>query len=105
MFGLLAGFALMIAAAPYVRADAPGLVSRFFGRAQLVSSAYMAFSHGGNDAQKTMGVITMSLAAYYGWSGDNWEVPLWVGDPAAATAMGLGRRRAAGGSSKANGPQ
>ena len=72
----------------------PALVSRLFGRAQLVSSAYMAFSHGGNDAQKTMGVITMALASYYGWTGDNWEVPLWV-IVAAATAMGLGT--AAGG--------
>jgi PiT family inorganic phosphate transporter len=64
-------------------------VSRFFGRAQLVSSAYMAYSHGGNDAQKTMGVITMAIASYYGWGGDNWSVPLWV-IVAAATAMALG---------------
>jgi len=67
----------------------PAVVTKVFGRAQLVSSLYMAFSHGGNDAQKTMGVITMALAAYYGWSGDKWEVPLWV-IVAAATAMGLG---------------
>ena len=49
----------------------------------------MAFSHGSNDAQKTMGVITMALASYHGWSGDEWDVPLWV-ILAAATAMGLG---------------
>src|SRR5215208_705577 len=67
----------------------PALVSRVFGRAQLASSAYMAFSHGGNDAQKTMGVITMALASYFGWSGEQWEVPFWV-ILAAATAMGLG---------------
>ena len=40
---------------------------------------YMAFSHGSNDTQKTMGVITMSLAAYYGWTGENWGVP-YLGD-------------------------
>jgi PiT family inorganic phosphate transporter len=34
-------------------------------------------------------VMTMSLAAYYGWTGDNWEVPLWV-IISAATAMALG---------------
>jgi len=67
----------------------PQLVARLFGRLQILSAAYMAYSHGGNDAQKTMGVITMSLAAYYGWSGSNWSVPLWV-IVAAATAMALG---------------
>ena len=49
----------------------------------------MAFSHGTNDAQKTMGVITMALASYYGWSGEAWEVPVWV-IFAAAVAMALG---------------
>ncbi|HEY8446209.1 MAG TPA: inorganic phosphate transporter [Thermomicrobiales bacterium] len=67
----------------------PRLVSRLFGRLQIVSAAYMAFSHGSNDAQKTMGVITMALASYYGWSGDEWDVPLWV-VLAAALAMGTG---------------
>src|SRR5690606_9646105 len=38
---------------------------------------------------KTMGVITMALASYYGWTGDEWEVPLWV-ILAAAGAMGAG---------------
>jgi PiT family inorganic phosphate transporter len=67
----------------------PLFVSRLFGRLQLISAAYMAFSHGGNDAQKTMGVLTMALASYYGWSGEEWRVPLWV-ILAAASAMGLG---------------
>jgi PiT family inorganic phosphate transporter len=39
----------------------PHRVGGFFRRAQLVSSAFMAFSHGSNDAQKTMGVITLAL--------------------------------------------
>jgi PiT family inorganic phosphate transporter len=67
----------------------PLRVSRLFGRLQVVSAAYMAFSHGSNDAQKTMGVLTMALASYFGWSGDEWRVPLWV-ILAAAAAMGLG---------------
>ncbi len=67
----------------------PLRVSRIFGRLQVVSAAYMAFSHGGNDAQKTMGVLTMALASYYGWSGDEWAVPFWV-ILSAAAAMGLG---------------
>jgi PiT family inorganic phosphate transporter len=67
----------------------PLLVTRLFGRLQLISAAYMAYSHGGNDAQKTMGVLTMALASYYGWSGQQWQVPLWI-ILAAAGAMGLG---------------
>jgi PiT family inorganic phosphate transporter len=67
----------------------PRLVSRLFGRLQILSAAYMAYSHGSNDAQKTMGVITMALASYYGWTGAEWRVPLWV-ILAAALAMGLG---------------
>ena len=67
----------------------PRLVGRLFGRLQILSAAWMAFSHGGNDAQKTMGVITMAIASYSGWTGNQWSVPLWV-ILAAATSMGLG---------------
>ncbi|QBD77794.1 inorganic phosphate transporter [Ktedonosporobacter rubrisoli] len=67
----------------------PQLVTRIFGRLQILSAAWVAFSHGGNDAQKTMGIITMALASYYGWTGSQWSVPLWV-ILAAATSMGLG---------------
>ncbi|MCC7023232.1 MAG: inorganic phosphate transporter [Thermomicrobiales bacterium] len=67
----------------------PLFVSRLFGRLQIISAAYMAFSHGSNDAQKTMGVLTMALASYYGWTGDEWAVPFWV-ILAAAGAMGMG---------------
>ncbi|GEM44955.1 inorganic phosphate transporter [Deinococcus cellulosilyticus] len=67
----------------------PKTVSRVFARLQILSAAFMAFSHGSNDAQKTMGIITMALAAYLGWTGSEWNVPLWVVLSAAA-AMGLG---------------
>jgi inorganic phosphate transporter, PiT family len=93
LFSPLLGFAgaylLMVALLHlFVRAY-PSTVTHVFGRAQLVSSAYMAYSHGSNDAQKTMGVMTMAVASYAGWSGDNWAVPLWI-IVAAATSMGLG---------------
>ena len=39
----------------------PRLVSRVFGKAQLVSAGFMGFSHGSNDAQKTMGIVTLTL--------------------------------------------
>jgi len=89
VLGLASGFIFMVALINTFAQTHPAVVSRFFGRAQLASSMYMAYSHGSNDAQKTMGVITMSLAAYHGWTGDNWEVPVWV-ILASATAMGLG---------------
>ena len=55
-----------------------------FVHLQRLSSMYMAFSHGRNDAQKPMGVIAMALAAYYGWS--EMRVPLWVVVTVALTA-------------------
>src|SRR5438477_552112 len=67
----------------------PAAVTRIFGRAQLLSAAWMAFSHGSNDAQKTMGVMTMAVASYLHWGGSNWQVPLWI-IIGAALAMGLG---------------
>ncbi len=67
----------------------PLRVSRIFGRLQIVSAAFMAFSHGGNDAQKTMGIITLALASYFGWTGNDIQVPLWV-KVGSALAMAIG---------------
>ncbi|HWV24665.1 MAG TPA: inorganic phosphate transporter [Thermomicrobiales bacterium] len=67
----------------------PRIVNRIFGKLQILSAAYMAYSHGSNDAQKTMGIIALALASYHGWSGDEWHVPLWV-VLSAAGAMGAG---------------
>ncbi len=60
---------------------------RVFRRLQLVSGAFVAFTHGTNDAQKTMGVIALALLA--GHPAAHFAVPLWV-ILASATAMGLG---------------
>ncbi|MGH2557910.1 MAG: inorganic phosphate transporter [Thermomicrobiales bacterium] len=89
LLGFAGAFALLFILLWIFAKRAPRLVHRIFGRLQIVSAAYMAFSHGGNDAQKTMGVITLALASYYGWSGDEWSVPLWV-ILSAALAMGAG---------------
>jgi inorganic phosphate transporter, PiT family len=93
VFSPVLGFAiaalLMIGLFWLVARWRPLTVSRVFGRLQIVSAAWMAFSHGGNDAQKTMGIITLALASYYNWTGDEFKVPLWV-ILSAATAMGLG---------------
>lgn len=65
----------------------PRNVNHSFKKMQIVSAAMMAFSHGSNDAQKAMGIITLALLS----SGyiDVFEVPLWV-KICAATAMGCG---------------
>ena len=89
VFGFLAALLLLMILLWIVARSRPSKVNRVFGRLQILSAAYMAFSHGSNDAQKTMGVLTMALASYYGWSGSQWHVPLWV-ILAAAGAMGLG---------------
>ena len=70
----------------------PGQVQGLFEKLQVVSSAFMAFSHGGNDAQKTMGIMTLAVASYLGVK--DMPIPLWI-KLTAAIAMGLGT--AAGG--------
>ena len=65
-----------------------GKVNALFGKAQLLSSAYAAFSHGGNDGQKTMGILALALVTY-GGPGTAFRVPLWV-IIACAIAMAAG---------------
>jgi len=89
LIGFIAAFVVMIVLLNMFARAFPSTVTRVFGRAQLLSAAWMAFSHGSNDAQKTMGVITMALASYFHWDGSDWAVPLWV-ITAAALSMGLG---------------
>jgi inorganic phosphate transporter, PiT family len=55
-----------------------------FVQLQRLSTAYMAFSHGRNDAQKPMGVLALTLASYHGWT--ELHVPLWVIVSVAAVA-------------------
>ena len=62
-------------------------MSRYFEKLQILSSAFMATSHGLNDAQKTMGVITLALFLFH--QIDTIHVPLWV-KLACATAMAMG---------------
>ncbi|MEJ1095959.1 MULTISPECIES: inorganic phosphate transporter [unclassified Pseudoxanthomonas] len=54
---------MMKAGGPLARMARPRWVNAFFGKAQLVSAAYMGFAHGRQDAQKTMGIIALSLFA------------------------------------------
>jgi inorganic phosphate transporter, PiT family len=62
-FGFVFGSALMIAVSWIFRRASPHSVDRMFRRLQLVSAAIYSLGHGGNDAQKTMGIIVMVLTA------------------------------------------
>jgi PiT family inorganic phosphate transporter len=67
----------------------PGPVGRGFRLGQLASSGLLALSHGTNDAQKTMGLITLALVANGDIAASNFHVPEWV-VIAAASAIALG---------------
>jgi PiT family inorganic phosphate transporter len=67
----------------------PGPVSRGFRGGQVISGGLLALAHGTNDAQKTMGVITLALIANGNISPDDFHVPTWV-IIASATAIALG---------------
>ncbi len=87
LLGFVAGFFLMVALIWLVHKWHPQRVQRIFGKLQLLSSAFMALSHGTNDAQKSMGIITLTLfLCHYIPS---IEVPLSV-KIACAAAMALG---------------
>jgi PiT family inorganic phosphate transporter len=87
--GVLAAAAIMVALLWIIRRRSPGVVNRVFRRLQLVSGGFVAFTHGTNDAQKTMGIITLALVASGHVDADNFHVPLWV-IVCAALAMGAG---------------
>jgi len=87
LLGMAFGFLLMVLLLWVVFRQSSHTVNAHFRRLQLVSSAFMSFSHGSNDAQKTMGIITMSLFSY--GLIDSFQVPTWVMVTAAA-AMAAG---------------
>jgi PiT family inorganic phosphate transporter len=75
--GLLIAFVLMGSLYLVLQTSRPTTVGRVFGKAQLLSSAYMGFSHGTNDAQKTMGIIALALVAATK-SGAFDHLPTWL---------------------------
>jgi PiT family inorganic phosphate transporter len=88
-FGLLGAAVLMTAVIWVIRKRAPGLVNRVFRRLQLISGGFVAFTHGTNDAQKTMGIIALALISSGHLAAEPFTVPVWV-KISAATAMALG---------------
>jgi PiT family inorganic phosphate transporter len=84
LIGALLGFALMVMVHWIFRRMTPAKVDSFFRKGQLFSAAAFSLGHGGNDAQKTMGIITAVLTAggvaglTYGPKGALPAIPLWV---------------------------
>ncbi len=85
--GLLLAYLLTVVLINLLRRARPSQANSAFRRLQLFSSGFVAFSHGANDAQKTMAIITLALFS----SGHlaEFAVPTWVA-LAAALAIGLG---------------
>ena len=77
LLGMLLGALLMLAVAWLFVRSSPSRVDRWFRRLQLVSASLYSLGHGGNDAQKTIGIIWMLLIAA-GYLGTNDPVPMWV---------------------------
>jgi len=87
LIGFAAAFALTIALYWIFRRADRRSATRGFRRAQVLSAGYMAFAHGSNDAQKTMGVITLAL--FSAKVIPSVDVPVWV-IVVSATALSLG---------------
>src|SRR5207237_7452085 len=77
LIGLALGSIVMFVATWIVHRRVPSQVDKWFRRRQLVSSGIFSYSHGTNDAQKTMGIIAVVL---YGtiWAKRPFGVPFWV---------------------------
>ena len=92
VLGIGIGFGLMVILLNVFRRSHPRRINERFRRLQVISAAYMAFAHGSNDAQKTMGIMTLALVS----AGILAEpvVPIWI-ILLAASAISLGT--AAGG--------
>jgi PiT family inorganic phosphate transporter len=87
LIGLALAYAMMIAVYWLFRRSSPARMDKYFRRLQLVSAAMLSWSHGTNDAQKTMGIITSLLVSSKYLS--SFQVPVWV-ILAAHAAIALG---------------
>ena len=77
LLGMLLGATLMVAVSWLCVRSTPARVDRWFRRLQLVSASLYSLGHGGNDAQKTIGIIWMLLIAA-GLTTTAQPVPMWV---------------------------
>ncbi len=77
LIGFVAAAVLMLLLYALLKRATPHFVNKYFGKLQLVSASWMGFSHGSNDAQKTMGIIALAL-----WTGTQNgvfnDLPSWL---------------------------
>jgi inorganic phosphate transporter, PiT family len=88
-FGIALAAAIMLVLLWIIRRRHPGVVNRVFRRLQLLSGGFVAFTHGTNDAQKTMGIISLALVVSGHLDEGFSRPPNWV-IFSAATAMAMG---------------
>jgi inorganic phosphate transporter, PiT family len=89
LLGIVGASLLMLVIFWIIRKQHPGLINRLFRRLQIVSGGFVAFTHGTNDAQKTMGIIALGLVSTGHLNEDFGRPPVWV-IVSAAAAMALG---------------
>ena len=94
ILGIAIAFVLILGITWLIARRAPEKVNRVFRRAQLVSGGFVAFTHGTNDAQKTMGIIALALVASGHLSADFDRPPTWV---IASSALAMAAGTYAGG--------
>jgi PiT family inorganic phosphate transporter len=87
--GVVIAFVLILGITWIIARQSPTKVNRVFRRLQLVSGGFVAFTHGTNDAQKTMGIMALALVASGHLDADFDRPPTWV-IASAALAMGAG---------------
>ncbi|WP_195980229.1 inorganic phosphate transporter [Clostridium butyricum] len=76
LIGFIVGYILMLILNCILKSHKRSVVNKLFLKLQVLAGAFMALNHGGNDAQKSMGIITMALLS--GGLISSFEVPVWV---------------------------
>ncbi len=76
--GFLGGLTAMLALFWLIRRLSPSAVRRIFSPLQMASAAFMAWSHGTADGQKSIGVLAAAIAIYEGKGAEGFHVPLWI---------------------------
>lgn len=86
LLGFASAFIFMVALYWLLRRLRPHQVNSLFGKLQIISAAFLSYSHGKNDAQNAMGIMALAMAVYYS---QELSVDLWM-QLASALMIGLG---------------
>jgi len=88
LIGFLFGYIIMSLLYAILRPFSQRFVNKWFSKLQIISAMFMAYTHGSNDAQKSMGIITLALVSA-GVIDQSYGIPVWV-KLACALAMAIG---------------